>query len=215
MPDGAEIFTFDDMVATSTGTRVNTVGPVFDLDKLGWLNGHYIRELSVEDLAGRIVDHLVRRGVLPAEPTAEQRALVLRGHAAGQERMQLLSEAEGMLGFLLVDEDDFAVDPDDAAEVPDRRRGGGARRRPCTALAGARRPGRPPTIEAALRAALVDGLGLKPKVAFGAGAGRGHRSAGLAAAVRVARAARPGPIAGAAAGRRGDGRGLAARGRLP
>ena len=31
------------------------------------------------------------------------------------ERMQVLSEAEGMLGFLLVDEADFAVDPDDAA----------------------------------------------------------------------------------------------------
>ena len=33
------------------------------------------------------------------------------------ERMQVLSEAEGMLGFLLVDEADFAVDPDDAAKV--------------------------------------------------------------------------------------------------
>jgi glutamyl-tRNA synthetase len=30
--------------------RVNTVGPVFDLDKLGWLNGHYLRELPEDEL---------------------------------------------------------------------------------------------------------------------------------------------------------------------
>ena len=77
MPDGSEIFTFDDMVGDVRLARVNTVGPVFDLDKLDWLNGHYIRELPVDDLAGRITDHLVLVGVLPAEPTAEQRATVL------------------------------------------------------------------------------------------------------------------------------------------
>jgi len=54
-PDGAEVFTFDDMVRDFDWARVNTVGPVFDLDKLGWLNGHYVRELSVDDLAERIV----------------------------------------------------------------------------------------------------------------------------------------------------------------
>src|SRR6478609_3166069 len=116
-PDGEEIFTFDDMVRDFDWHRVNTVGPVFDLDKLNWLNGHYVRELSVEDLAGRIIDHLVRRGVLPSEPTQEQRALVLAATPLVNERMQVLSEAEGMLGFLLVDEADFAVDPDDAAKV--------------------------------------------------------------------------------------------------
>ncbi len=39
-------------------TKVNTVGPVFDLDKLNWLNGHYIRSLSADDFAERIVEHL-------------------------------------------------------------------------------------------------------------------------------------------------------------
>ena len=100
-PDGEEIFTFDDMVRDFDWARVNTVGPVFDLDKLDWLNGHYMRELSVEDLAGRITDHLSRRGVLPAEPTAEQRAIVLAATPLVNERMQVLSEAEGMLAFLL------------------------------------------------------------------------------------------------------------------
>jgi len=116
-PDGAEVFSFDDMVAAFDWGRVNAVGPVFDLDKLAWLNGHYIRELSVEDLAGRITDHLSRRGVLPPEPTEEQRATVLAATPLVNERMQVLSEAEGMLAFLLVDDASFRLDADDAAKV--------------------------------------------------------------------------------------------------
>ena len=163
-PDGAEVFTFDDMVRDFDWRRVNTVGPVFDLDKLGWLNGHYIRELSVADLADRIVEHLSRRGVLPPEPTDEQRAVVRAATPLVNERMQVLSEAEGMLGFLLVDERDFHVDVDDAGKVltPEA----------VPVLEAALHaleqvePWATADIEAALRGALVEGLGLKPKVAF-------------------------------------------------
>ena len=124
-----------------------------------------MRELSVEDLAGRITDHLVRRGRLPAEPTAEQRALVLAATPLVNERMQMLSEAEGMLGFLLVDDADFAIDPDDAAKVLT------AEARPVlgatVAALGDLATWATTDIEAALRSALVEGLGLKPKLAFG------------------------------------------------
>jgi len=164
-PDGTEVFTFDDMVRDFDWARVNTVGPVFDLDKLGWLNGHYVRELSVDDLADRIVSHLSRRGVLPAQPTEEQRAVVRAATPLVNERMQVLCEAEGMLGFLLVDERDFHVDVDDAAKVltEDAVPTLGAALRALEEVA----PWATADIEAALRAALVEGLGLKPKVAFG------------------------------------------------
>jgi glutamyl-tRNA synthetase len=164
-PDGEEVFSFDDMVASFDWARVNTVGPVFDLDKLAWLNGHYVRELSVADLAGRIVEHLSRSGVLPAEPTAEQRSTVLAATPLVNERMQVLSEAEGMLAFLLVEEAAFAVDPDDAQKVLT------ADAVPVltASIAALEALGTWETaaIEAALRASLVDGLGLKPKLAFG------------------------------------------------
>jgi glutamyl-tRNA synthetase len=164
-PDGAEVFTFDDMVRDFDWKRVNTVGPVFDLDKLNWLNGHYIRELSVEDLADRIVAHLSRRGVLPPEPTEEQRAVVHAATPHINERMQVLSEAEGMLGFLLVDERDFHVDVDDAGKVltthavPVLEAAVGA----LDALTSWTTA----EIESALRTALVERLGIKPKLAFG------------------------------------------------
>jgi glutamyl-tRNA synthetase len=164
-PDGEEIFSFEEMTTSFDWARVNTVGPVFDLDKLGWLNGHYVRELSVEDLAGRIVDHLVRRGLLPSEPFEEQRATVLAATPLVNERMQVLSEAEAMLGFLLVDEDAFALDEGDAGKVltADAAPVLGAS---IDAL-GALPTWDTASIEQALRSALVDGLGIKPKHAFG------------------------------------------------
>ena len=163
-PDGEEIFSFGDMVASFDWARVNTVGPVFDLDKLAWLNGHYIRELSVDDLAGRITAHLARRGVLPAEPTAEQRAMVLAATPLVNERMQVLHEAEGMLGFLLLPDESFALDEDDAAKVLTAE-AGPVLQAAVDALAGLD-AWETAAIEQALRTALVDGLGLKPKNAF-------------------------------------------------
>jgi glutamyl-tRNA synthetase len=164
-PEGEEIFTFHDMVRDFDWARVNTVGPVFDLDKLDWLNGHYMRELSVEDLAGRITEHLSRQGVLPAEPTAEQRATVLAATPLVNERMQVLREAEGMLAFLFVADDDFAVEPESAAAVL-KGAAGEVLTAAISALEGVDAWATEP-IEAALRAALIEGLGIKPKLAFG------------------------------------------------
>ena len=163
-PDGAEIFTFEDMVASFDWARVNTVGPVFDLDKLDWLNGHYVRELPVANLAERITAHLSRRGVLPAEPTAEQRATVLAATPLVNERMQVLREAEGMLGFLLVEDGAFVLDAEDAAKVLT------ADAVPVLELSvealGALGSWETASIEQALRVALVEGLGIKAKNAF-------------------------------------------------
>src|SRR3954468_14051050 len=155
LPDGQEIFGFDEMVETFDWKRVNAVGPVFDLDKLHWLNGHYIRELPVAELADRIVDYI---GVDGAAADVVRRATPLV-----QERMAVLREAREMLGFLLVE--DVVVEPEAAAkqltatQLPVLQAAHGSLEAVGEWTASA--------IEAALREAVVDGLGLKPKHAFG------------------------------------------------
>lgn len=54
MPDEREKFGFDDMVEHFDFGRVSLTGPIFDLDKLDWLNGLYIRELAPEALVTRL-----------------------------------------------------------------------------------------------------------------------------------------------------------------
>jgi glutamyl-tRNA synthetase len=54
MPDGREKFTFDDLVANFDVERFSPVGPIFDIDKLDWLNGQYIQELSDDEFVRRV-----------------------------------------------------------------------------------------------------------------------------------------------------------------
>ncbi|MFN7182019.1 MAG: glutamate--tRNA ligase [Planctomycetota bacterium] len=49
LPDGREIFSLDDIVNNFSFERINTSGPIFDLQKLEWLNGVYIRKLGREE----------------------------------------------------------------------------------------------------------------------------------------------------------------------
>ncbi len=63
MPDGREVFTVQDMTRHFSWERVSLGGSVFDLAKLSWLNGKYLREvLSLEELAERLHAFLKERG---------------------------------------------------------------------------------------------------------------------------------------------------------
>ncbi|HEX3908712.1 MAG TPA: glutamate--tRNA ligase family protein, partial [Mycobacteriales bacterium] len=157
LPDGREVFSFEEMVESFDWSRVNAVGPVFDVDKLRWLSGHYMRELPVEDIAERIVATM--------GATGEQADLVRRATPLVTERVTTLREAADMLQFLVEDDADFSVDPDSAAKQlgPEQLPTVQAARTTLVALESFTAAG----IEAALREALVDGLGLKPRLAFG------------------------------------------------
>ena len=54
MPDEREKFTLDEMIANFDITRVSLGGPIFDLEKLSWLNGQWLRELQVEHFAAEV-----------------------------------------------------------------------------------------------------------------------------------------------------------------
>ncbi len=164
MPDLREVFTFDEMVESFDWSRVSATGGVFDVDKLNWLNGEYIRALEPADLTARMVQHLTRVGLLGAAPRPEQLERVAAATPLVQTRMQTLAETEGMLGFLLVDaealvvqEESFTALSDQAPQVLDAA---------MTALRDLPH-WETSAIEASLRSAVVDGLGIKPKVAFG------------------------------------------------
>ena len=117
LPDGQEVFGFEEMSRTFDWGRINTVGPVFDLDKLGWLNGQYVRELSAEDFAARALPFLQRAGLVADPATAEQLELLRALVPLVQSRVALLSELPALTGFVFVAEEDFAVEPSAAAKA--------------------------------------------------------------------------------------------------
>ena len=162
--DESEVASFAEFVDGFSWEKVNTVGPIFDLQKLNWLNGHYLRSISPADLAERIVDHLVRFEQWPAEPHPEQVSLMARATPLIQERIGLLSEALPMLDFLFVPDAELVVAEDARAQLKDDAR---TVLEACLDELAGLEVFEHGSIEAALRTRLVDILGLKPRFAFG------------------------------------------------
>jgi glutamyl-tRNA synthetase len=95
-PEGKEIFTFEEFTEKLTLERVVTSAPIFDFTKLEWLNGVYIRAMSVEALADAVQPFL-------SEPVV--RADLVRMLPLVQERMKKLSEVDALTEFLRHDPD--------------------------------------------------------------------------------------------------------------
>ena len=162
--ENREEFTLAEMAAEFDLARVNKNAAQFDVRKLKAINGDKIRALSPDDFAGRVLPFLQRSGLAADPPTAAQAAMTQAACPLVQERVSQLTEAADMLAFLFVPQDEFRVNPDDAAKVltPDAEP---ALKAAEAALAQAE-PWDATVIEDALKEALVDGLGLKPKVAY-------------------------------------------------
>jgi len=75
MPDEREKFTLEEMLAVFDIQRVSLGGPVFDVEKLCWLNGLWIREdFTDQQLADRMHEWALNRNTLEAFlPFAKQR----------------------------------------------------------------------------------------------------------------------------------------------
>ncbi|MDQ4008256.1 MAG: glutamate--tRNA ligase, partial [Actinomycetota bacterium] len=163
--DDRDIFDMREMIEAFDVSRVNPNPARFDLKKCEAINAVHLRALPVEELAERMVPHLQRAGLLGDAVADEQRATLLAAAPLVSERMTVLGEAVDMLGFLFVDDENFAVDPDDAAKV--LTEDGLAVVKASHAALESLPEWTTPAIEAALREALVDKMGLKPRHAFG------------------------------------------------
>ena len=158
MGEDREFFSLPEMAAAFTLERVSPNPARFDLKKCTAINGDWIRALSAEDLASRVIPFLVRSNVLAEPLSDDQRHILMAAIPLIQERLDTLAQAVGMLSFLFVDEVQIEPEAREAMDVS-----------VVSAALAALEPVSPwsaADIEAGLRAALIEGLGLKPKVAF-------------------------------------------------
>jgi glutamyl-tRNA synthetase len=132
----------------------------FDLKKADAINASHMRLLSVEDITHRALPCLKEAGVV-SDPVSDADAQLLElAMPLVAERINKLTEAPAMLGFLFVDEADFERHDELDGVAKDVVKAA------YDALVGLD-TWSTAAIDEALRAALIDGLGLKPRVAFG------------------------------------------------
>jgi glutamyl-tRNA synthetase len=175
--DGSEreVFSFAEFTERFRWDDVNRAGAIFNLDKLDWLNGVYIRALDVRELASRLLPYLEADGVLSGSPSLGELGRLTAVTELIQTRIGKLSEATPLVRPFFASDDQIEIADDaraqlnddsaavlDAAirvlgDIDDHPRG----------LLGSESDWNAAAIEAALRAAIVDELAIKPKLAFG------------------------------------------------
>jgi glutamyl-tRNA synthetase len=159
-----DVFSMAELVEKFDIVDVNPNPARFDQKKAESINGDHIRLLDVADFAERTIPYLQAAGVLSDPVTEAERAVLLTAAPLVQERVQLLGETPGMLGFLFTDAASLTYDDDALATLTDVApavlEASIAALEPLDEWATA-------PIEEALRAALIENLGLKPRVAFG------------------------------------------------
>jgi glutamyl-tRNA synthetase len=160
-----DVFTLDEMVEKFDIGDVNPNPARFDLKKAEAINAAHMRLLSVEEITHRVLPFLKQQGVVGDPISGPDAQLLELAMPLVAERINKLAEAPDMLGFLFVDEEHFERDPGDAAKLLDET-GRGVVQASYDALSGLHQWSTA-AIEEALRTALIEDRGLKPRVAFG------------------------------------------------
>jgi glutamyl-tRNA synthetase len=159
-----DIFTVEQLVANFDIHDVLSNPARFDIKKAEAINGTHVRMLEATDFRNRLVPYLRAAGVVGETLTAREEEILTEAAPLVQERITLLGEAPEMLAFLFK--------ADDAVDVADDARKGLPENldEVLDAALAALEPVEDWTaenIQAALKEALVEGLGVKPRLAFG------------------------------------------------
>jgi glutamyl/glutaminyl-tRNA synthetase len=96
----------EDLLDAFSLARCGRANAIFDYPKLLWLNGHYIRALSVDDLTGRIVPFWAGAGLIAPEEAVGEEFDRLKGIVSlEQERLKTLADAPEATAFFFRDPD--------------------------------------------------------------------------------------------------------------
>lgn len=107
-PDSEEeIFTMKQLSEQFDFDRVNKTGAVFDKRKLDWVNGHYVRDLSVEELAEKIKPYLIKSGLID-ESYPEDKLNLLA--ATWQSAIDKFSDAPELAKNYFIKDEDMVWD---------------------------------------------------------------------------------------------------------
>lgn len=159
-----DIFSLDELKENFDVTDVNPNPARFDQKKADAINSAHIRLLSDVQFAQRILPYLKSAGLISEHPTQRELSIISQAAPLLKERMIVLSESVGMLGFLLsesaeVEFEEAALEglPENAGEVVK------------AALAALEKLAvfDAQSIQEALNTELVERMELKPRVAFG------------------------------------------------
>jgi glutamyl-tRNA synthetase len=102
------------LIANFSLDRISRNPAIFDIEKLDWIDGVYIRELSPQQLVARMVPWLEKAGLATGDDVAAYGEWFLRLAPLVAERTKHLDEIAPMVRFLF---GDIEIDPDARAKI--------------------------------------------------------------------------------------------------
>ena len=101
--DEQEIFTREELIARFDIDRLNLSPAIFSYDKLDWMNGQYIRQLSEEELLDRLIPFWADAGLI-SDPVLVETLPTLRLLVPlVRERLKTLRDAVDLTDFVFLD----------------------------------------------------------------------------------------------------------------
>lgn len=159
-----DIFTMEELCANFDVANVNPNPARFDQKKADSINASHIRLLEPEDFRNRLLPYLQSSGVVSGQLSSAEQEILRVAAPLIQERITVLSEASGMLGFLFQKADQLHFEEEALAGLPENA---GAIVAAALEALKSLDDFTTDKIQSVLNEALVEGLGEKPRNAFG------------------------------------------------
>ncbi len=158
-----DVFSLTEMAEAFDVKDVNPNPARFDVKKAEAINADHLRALDSDDFLTRCIPYLERSTLIDTPPSPSQRATLQAVLPHVQPRVGLLGEVPEMIEFLFTDDDDLVVSDDALSTL--REDSGQVLDVAIEALE-AQSEWNTESLESALRASVVEGLGLSPRHAF-------------------------------------------------
>ena len=108
--DEQEIFTREELIERFNIDRINLSAAVFSYEKLNWINGQYIRQMSEEALLEALIPFWANAGLIPAPVPVEMRHTLQILVPLVQERLKTLRDVVPLTDFVFQDIETPTVD---------------------------------------------------------------------------------------------------------
>lgn len=102
-----EIFSMEELVKEFSMDRVAKNPAVFDIDKLNWINQHYMRQLNVEEFFECAKPHMIEAGYMTGEETGAKLDWLHKVVITAQEHVSFAAQIPACVEMYFNDEFDF------------------------------------------------------------------------------------------------------------
>ena len=113
--DNQEIFTMDELIEKFSLERISKSGGVFDVNKLNWVNAHYIKESSLERITDMAIPHLIEKGCITKEQASKNYEWIKDMVSVFKDRLSFVAEIVDEVNIFL--NNDIDIEEEEAVAL--------------------------------------------------------------------------------------------------